>query len=185
MINRHSVFRYLAQRTNIPPLTYFAVVIILCSTTLLMVVDIVGRYGARNAALETLTQLGERTQRLAKTGEGIDEGRPAGSPLLEGQSITLASAALLQRVTSAITRAGGSVVSSEIEPQGHSKDGFVKAVTNFELNQVALQQLLYDIEAGMPFLYIDQLSIHAAGPANDDGRLRVVLGVSGFWRGEK
>ena len=82
-------------------------------------------------------------------------------------------------------RAGGSVISSEVEPQAVAKDGFLKAIANFELEQAALQQLLYDFEAGMPFLYIDQLSIYAPTPSNEGGRVRVMLGVSGMWRGEK
>ena len=47
-------------------------------------------------------------------------------------------------------------------------------VASCELEQPALQQLLYDIEAGMPFLFVDQLvaqalvarARRAAGPAS-------------------
>jgi len=50
-----------------------------------------------------------------------------------------------------------------------------------ELEQNKLQQLLYDIEAGMPFLFIDQLV--AQGPAPENPRMRVVIEVSGVWTG--
>jgi general secretion pathway protein M len=50
-----------------------------------------------------------------------------------------------------------------------------------------LQQLLYDLEAGMPFLFIDQLVVQtptaASGPGS--GKLRILLTVSGQWRGAK
>jgi general secretion pathway protein M len=50
-----------------------------------------------------------------------------------------------------------------------------------------LQQLLYDLEAGMPFLFVDQLV--AQGPASPgatpEGKLRVVISVSGQWQGSK
>ena len=87
---------------------------------------------------------------------------------------------LLQRVTGAITRAGGDVVSSEIVPQGpEAKDGYLRAIATCELDQTAFQQLLYDIEAGMPFLIIDQLLVHSA----ERDRLRLVLTVTGLWTG--
>jgi general secretion pathway protein M len=47
--------------------------------------------------------------------------------------------------------------------------------------------LLYDLEAGMPFLFVDQLVVQspatASGSAN--GKLRILLAVSGQWQGTK
>jgi general secretion pathway protein M len=47
--------------------------------------------------------------------------------------------------------------------------------------------LLYDLEAGMPFLFVDQLV--AQGPAapavTPEGKLRVVISVSAQWQGAK
>jgi general secretion pathway protein M len=89
-------------------------------------------------------------------------------------------------MTAAITRFGGTIVSSEIEPQGaQSKDGYVTAIATCELEQVALQQLLYDIEAGMPFLFVEQLVVEAPSPPSEGGRMRVRLAVSGLWPGAK
>lgn len=42
-------------------------------------------------------------------------------------------------------------------PGAQTRDGFVGLVVSCELEQPALQKLLYDLEAGMPFLFIDQL----------------------------
>jgi general secretion pathway protein M len=103
---------------------------------------------------------------------------------LDGQTVTVASAALLQRVTGAISRAGGNVISSEVEPQDiHVTDGLVRITATCELEQKAVQQLLYDIEAGMPFLYVDQFLAQAPQPPSEGGRIRVVLEVSGSWPG--
>ena len=108
---------------------------------------------------------------------------PPGSPFLEGQTVTVASAALLQRIADTITRAGGTVASTEIQPQAaQSKNGYVTAIANCELEQAALQQVLYDIEAGLPFLFIDQLTVQPQTLPGDGGRMRVLLGVSGLWR---
>jgi len=100
--------------------------------------------------------------------------------------MTVASAALLQRVTSAITRAGGNVVSSEVEPQdSHSADGIVRITATCEIEQQTMQQLLYDIEAGMPFLFVDQFVIQAPSPGSESGRMRIMLTISGLWAGAK
>jgi len=62
-------------------------------------------------------------------------------------------------------------------------------IGNFEVNQEQLQQLLYDLEAGMPLLLVDQLVVQApvngASPGKSPGndRLQVRLSVSGQWRG--
>jgi general secretion pathway protein M len=52
-----------------------------------------------------------------------------------------------------------------------------------------LQKLLYDLEAGMPYLFVDQLDVQVpqttAVNESGTGRIRVVLGVSGQWQGNK
>jgi general secretion pathway protein M len=47
--------------------------------------------------------------------------------------------------------------------------------------------MLYEIEAGMPFLFIDQLVVQTPNVSSDSGtgRLRILLAVSGQWRGAK
>lgn len=129
----------------------------------------------------------ESTARLARLQDGAhtnNDAAPSGSPFLEGPSATVANATLLQRVTSAIAAAGGNVVSSEIEQGGaQSKEGYLKVVSTLEIRQDALQRLLHDLEAGMPFLFIEQLLAQSTTSPPDNDRLRVRLAVSGLWRG--
>jgi general secretion pathway protein M len=50
-----------------------------------------------------------------------------------------------------------------------------------------LQPLLYDLEAGMPYLFIDTLAIQSPqvfGEA-ESARMRVIVGVSGQWQPER
>lgn len=179
MMTSHRIDRYLVQYPSLAGWLYGVLIVILGLIALLSLLDLGERYRIRNASLELLAQL----QRHA----GISPHEPASakfklpaSAFLEGQTATLASAALLQRVTGAITRAGGDVVSSEIAPQGpQAKDGYLRAIATCELSQTALQQFLYDLEAGMPFLIIDQLLVHSA----ERDRLRLVLTVTGLWTG--
>jgi general secretion pathway protein M len=179
MITSHRIDRYLARYPSLAGWLYGALIVILGLVALISLVDLGERYRVRNASFELLAQL--------KTHARISPHKPASanftlpaSAFLEGQTSTLASAALLQRVTGAITRAGGEVVSSEIASQGKdAKDGYVRAIATCELEQRALQQFLYDLEAGMPFLIIDQLLVHSA----EGDRLRLVLTVTGLWAG--
>ena len=112
----------------------------------------------------------------------------AGSPFVEGSSLSVAGAALLQRVAGAITRVGGQVMSSQVDLQGpQSKAGFITVTASCEIKPAALQPLLYDVEAGMPFLFVDQLVVQApaGAAATPEGRMRVLLAVSGQWQGTK
>jgi general secretion pathway protein M len=60
-------------------------------------------------------------------------------------------------------------------------------IASFEIDQSELQKLLYDLEAGMPFLFIDQLVVQAplTSSVTGGGRLRLLLAVSGQWPGAK
>ena len=104
--------------------------------------------------------------------------------------MTVAGAALLQRVATAVGNVGGTIQSSQVDVLGtQAKDGFVSLVVSCEMEQPALQKLLYDLEVGMPFLFVDQLDVQVpqttALNESGSGRVKVVLGVSGQWQGSK
>jgi general secretion pathway protein M len=183
MIAPSAFDRYLARYPTIPALIYIALLLALLLTALLMLIDMVDRYRAVERASEVLVRLERRTP--AAQAEPSWESAPPGSPFLEGETVTVASAALLERLTAAVARAGGTVASFEVEPQGaDSKDGYVKVIANCEIDPEALQGLLYDMEAGMPFLFIEQLAAQAPQPANGAARLHLLVGVSGMWPGD-
>ncbi len=104
--------------------------------------------------------------------------------------MTVAGAALLQRVAAAVAEVGGTVQSSQGDVLGtQAKDGFVGLLVSCEMEQPALQKLLYDLEAGMPFLFVDQLDVQVPQTtvANEGvaARIRVVFSVSRQWQGNK
>jgi general secretion pathway protein M len=87
-----------------------------------------------------------------------------------------------------VAKFGGNVLSTQLDLQGsQTRAGFLSMIASCEIDQPQLQQLLYDLEAGMPFLFVDQLevqtSLTASGSAS--GRLRILIAVSGQWRGTK
>ena len=147
-------------------------------------IDLFNQRASVAAAAAMLEQLEGRKLLSADKRPG-ESGAPSGSAFLEGATVTVAGAALLQRVAAAVTKAGGNVLSSQLDVQGgpNAKAGFVSMVANCELEQSALQSLLYDLEAGMPFLFVDQLDIQV--PTAGEGKLRFLLGVSGQWQGAK
>jgi general secretion pathway protein M len=182
----HTIDRYWGRSPTVAALIYVALVAVLVFTAWSAVENVIERRQALRAAGDLLAQLeGRRTS--ATTRSGLPAGPvPEGSPFLEGETLTVAGAALLQRVAMAVGRAGGTIQSSQVDVQGvQAKAGFVSLVVSCELDQPALQQLLYDLEAGMPFLFIDQLVAQAPVPStvSEGGRMRVLLGVTGQWQG--
>jgi general secretion pathway protein M len=160
---------------------YGAVVVALLATTWVAVADLYDRASAVSDAAGLLDQL--RGRKAVAAGEN---GPMNGSPFLDGPSVTVAGAALLQRVSTAIGNAGGTIQSSQVEVAGNPA-GAVKLVMSAELDLNGLQRLLYDLEAGMPFLFVEQLDVQApqAGStaAAGVGRMHVQLAVAGEWRG--
>lgn len=151
--------------------------------------DLVDRRQALNETAHMLDQIKMRSGAWARNTSAV---QPQGSPFLEGPTVTVAGASLLQRVVSAMTQAGGTIQSSQVNLQGERpKDGFISLLVSGEIQQESLQKLLYDLEAGMPFLFIDQLDVQmpqaaaAASASTSSDKLRVMLGVAARWQGEK
>lgn len=106
------------------------------------------------------------------------------SPFLDGESVTIAGAALQQRVASAIVTAGGTVMSSQIDVDGEEAgNGIVRLLTSFEVSQSGLQKMLYDIEAGMPFLFVVSITVEAPQGSGEQvsAVMRVSMEVEGRW----
>ncbi|HXW23940.1 MAG TPA: type II secretion system protein GspM [Xanthobacteraceae bacterium] len=185
MTNAHPIDRYLARYPGVATLAYAALVVVLLMVGWSALDGIYDRYVAFAAQSDLLDQL-EGRKPVPASADTRAGSAPSGSPFLEGPTVTVAGAALQQRVTAAVTKVGGNVLSSQVDLQGtQAKQGYVSLVASCEVDQPALQQLLYDLEAGMPFLFVDQLVVQApqAGGGEEGGRMRVLLGVSGQWQG--
>jgi general secretion pathway protein M len=178
--------RYLARFRWAAVAVYVAVVGLCLLVAWSAVADILSHRAAVAAAADLLAQL-EGRQPAARGRAGSDADAPAGSPYLDGPTMTIAGAALQARVAGAVNRFGGNVISTQVDLQGaQSKTGFISVVASCDIEQTALQKLLYDLEAGMPFLFVDQLVVEApASSTGTDARMRVLLGISGQWQGAK
>ena len=181
-----AIDRYLARYPGVATLVYGLVLVLFLFLAWGAFADLYQRYASYAAAGELLDQIEGRKPTPAGV-RAQAASVPIGSPFLEGPTVTVAGAALQQRVTGAVSKVGGNVLSSQVDLEGSkAKQGYVGLVASCEVDQPALQQLLYDIEAGMPFLFVDQLVVQApqTGTGEDGGgRMRVLVGVSGQWQG--
>jgi len=180
MTVRGTIERMLNYSPMVAAGIYGAVVVVLLATTWLA---LAGIYSGESALAETEDLLARLQNRKAAT--VADGDTMAGSPFLEGPSVTTAGAALLQRVGSAVTKAGGTIQSSQVEVAA-AAGGMVRLQVSCEIAQADLQRLLYDLEAGMPFLFVDELTAEmpqAVGANDGIGRMHVQFAVSGEWQG--
>jgi general secretion pathway protein M len=183
----HHVESFLARAPAVGALLYVALISLCGLVILVSGMDIAEHRQALATAASVLEKFESRKMPSRPSGDA-GSSPSSGSPLIEGATVTLAGAALLQRVVSAIARYGGNTLSSQLELNGsRSKAGFISVIVTFDIDQGGLQKLLYDVEAGMPFLFVDRLvaqaevsSVTAPAP-----KLRLLLDVSGQWEGAK
>ena len=179
MISRQRIEAVLARYPLAAVTAYFALIVVFAFITMDGALQILQRRDAVAAASEILDRIEVRDPARAPA-VLTDVSVPTGSPFLEGTSASVAGAALLQRVTAATKRMNGNTLSSQVDLQGPlSKTGFITATSSFEIDATQLQPLLYDLEAGMPFLFVDELVVQAPSGSAEGGKLRVLLGVSG------
>jgi general secretion pathway protein M len=132
---------------------------------------------------QTSFRLAELVRRARRPAHRIDE---AGQRLfLGGRTMTIAAAALEQRIKDTVERSGGELTSSQVEPDSpDAKNGVVRLTASIEVDQSGVQKILYEIEAGTPYLFVDKLSVQSPEDLGepDTGRFRMTLAVLGQWR---
>jgi general secretion pathway protein M len=180
-----TITSFLGRSPLVAAVLYLAAVGLFALTAALAILSISDHIRGLQETSDQLEQLRSREGRTP----AVQAGEAEADPFLEGPTLTVASAALQQWVSGAITGAGGAVQSSQVDITTAGKDGIVGLLINFELDQPALQKLLFDLETGSPLLFIDQMDVQIPQPGiASDGRtglLRVSMNLSGRWRGAK
>jgi len=174
----------IGRRHALAVVSYFGVVIVLLALSLFLVADLRDKAAKIAEAQMRLDQLSERSRPSLSASNASNPG-VSGSPFLDGQTITIAGAALQQRIEAAVAKADGLLTSSQLELDGpDAKNGFVNLSASMEVTQPAVQTILYDIEAGMPYLFVEKLSIQSPEVFGEpeSGRMRMTIGVVGQWR---
>ena len=133
-------------------------------------------------AQSTFAKLQARKAEQPRTADN-QQNEPEGSPFLDGESLTIAGARLQSRIIAMITGNGGFVTSSQLDLQNQKpEDTNLHLSVNFDINYVKIQSLLYQIEAGMPYLFIENLDLTAP---EGGGPIKASMRVSGVWLREK
>lgn len=172
------------RRDAVALLAYVGILAVLASLAVAMAFNLVDAYAALADNQDKLARLERASPRASAAGSSTDAAVGA-LAFLRGKTVTIAGAALQARVEAAVKKVDGKVLSSQIDLQGpRAAEGFVGFTGNLELDQAALQPLLYDLESGAPFLFVDSLAIQSPQSVGDTdgGRMRVVIGVTGQWR---
>jgi len=184
MTMRNTFNRLFVGRAHVAGMIYGAAVMSLVLVAMWSFVDLFGEYSMYNERADVLARLQDGARALANRTDA--QAWPPGSPFLEAQTETTASAALLQRITNAISEAGGNILSSEVDRSGaRDKEGYQRVTATCDIDELGLQRLLYDLEANMPFLFIESLMVQSrtSQGGNQSARLQAQVRVAGRWGG--
>jgi general secretion pathway protein M len=155
---------------------------------------------ALGSAASTAVSLSERWADVAQMKEQVEALRarekrlaalpghnPSASPLFEASTITLAGAALQQRLEAAVATARGRLVSSKVEVAPRGDERRIALAAELTIAEDDMQALLHDLETGRPYLFVDAIEARAPERASEaaGGAMRVSLAVSGRWSGVK
>jgi len=79
------------------------------------------------------------------------------------------------------------VISSGLDPGRHDdRSDSIRLQATLDMNLEALQRMLYQLESGTPYVFVDSLSVQIPGTgaqrAVEDPLLRVTLGLRAIWQ---
>jgi general secretion pathway protein M len=167
------------RRRDLGLVASYALAILLLSTV--SIYSIAGIWARHQSVSEARAVLSKFERRPSAAGEGRAD---AARAFLEDETVTLAGAVLLRRVKDAFSERGAKMISSQLDLPTDASDHNVRAQVSYEIAQPQLQKLLYDLEAGMPFLFVDQLVAEPVrgGSGTSSDVLRLTMRISGVWK---
>src|SRR5262249_30678477 len=111
------IARYHSRLPALATALYLVLIAVLGSAIWNVIAGILEQRTVIAAATDLLARL-EGRKPTASGAVAAGEDTPIGSPFLEGPTVTVAGAALLQRMAAAVTKVGGNILSSQVELQG-------------------------------------------------------------------
>ena len=105
---------------------------------------------------------------------------PSRAPSFVARSITLAGAALQQRIEAAVAAAHGQLISSKVDVAPSRERSHIALTAELTIDEEDVQALLFDLETGRPYLFVDAFEARSAQGAGTPV-LRVSIAVSGQW----
>jgi general secretion pathway protein M len=164
----------------------------LCGVVLLCLFSMAYSLSTRADAAE---ELAERRATVARLARGTAPGGQAGpakvmaappAALIEAPTQGQAGAQLQSYFSRLALEQNATVASSGVEAPTAEAPEAIRVQATLEIPLSALQQLLYKLETGTPYLTVDTLSIQPPPAASQqglqEGPLRVTLMLRGQWR---
>ena len=141
----------------------------------------------RQAELDALSEQSQALEARLRRVATLEKRDVSASPFFDAPTITLAGAALQQRVEAAAVAAEGQLLSSNVAVGGRGSERRVRLDAELTISQPNMQKLLYDLEVGAPLLFVDSFEARTAerGEGNQEGAMHVSMAVSGQWSGGK
>jgi general secretion pathway protein M len=149
-----------------------AVVLLIAALSLIaigIVMPTVSRYAALEAgiadnemALHRFEEVTKRLPRLEAERKTLQQALAAQDGFLKAPNDSLAAAELQARIKSAVEKNGGELKSTQTLPARDEK-GFRRITARVEVmgSDSTLMRVWYDMESGLPFLFIDNFDIEA------------------------
>ena len=172
------------NREQILSVAAFATLVVICVATIGVLFE------ARAVALRELTERRDGLERLEALVRR-NAGRPiAAAPpvaFIEAPTQGLASAALQAHLAQlAEAQHAGLVLSGEETARRDDTPDTIRLQATLDMNMTALRALLYRLESGTPYVFVDALAVQpasvAAGRAAEDPLLRATLSYRALWR---
>jgi general secretion pathway protein M len=172
------------NREQIISVAAFAALVLICIATIGVLFE------TRAVALRELTERRDGLERLEarvrqNAGRPIAAAPPAA--FIEAPTQGLASAALQAYLAQlAETQHAGLVLSGEEAAKREDAPDTIRLQATLDMNMTALRALLYRLESGTPYVFVDALTVQpasvVAGRAVEDPLLRATLSYRALWR---
>ena len=134
-------------------------------------------------------ELLSRLETRMRADAGRSHGAAPPAAFLDAPSPAIASAKLQTYLAQLADLQHAGLVSSggEATKRDESPDT-IRLQATLDMNMQALRSLLYQLESGTPYVFVDALAVQpasaAAGRAADDPLLRATMSLRAFWRRE-
>jgi general secretion pathway protein M len=165
---------------------------VLCALVIVSASSLTLSFQARSDAMQERADqqavLARLEARLRSRVDGHGEIKAAMAPaqaFLDAPTPGLAGADL-QAYVARLAARHAALVSFGVQASGDQAADVVRIEASMDMSLNALQVLLYQLESGTPYVYVDTMTLHAASgtaaPTTGESLLRVTLGLRALWR---
>ena len=150
-----------------------------------VIAPVLTKYQTENQQIETLTDQLQRYKRLSDSRDyeaellkKVKQDSPLKSFFLEGETRSVVSAKLQQKLKQVVAQTGGQIVSTQGLPQTTDNTQSIPGVTlkvQLKAGIDELKELLFAMETSRPGLYVENLSISSSPVRNSSYAKRQVM----------